>query len=97
MCELLHTAKTLLRLGKLRCQRPQRLRQRLERTGIGRLANLLERGVERLARLRLGKLDGQSLKRLRQRLERTGRRPTSFCVLGGSPARSSRATISRRR
>jgi len=61
-----------LHLAQLGRQRLEHLRQRLERVGIGRVPDLLEHRVERLARLRLGQLDGQSLERFRQRTERVG-------------------------
>ena len=44
----------------------ERLRQRLKRIGIGRLADLLEHYVQRLARLRIAQLDRQSMERLRR-------------------------------
>ncbi|MBR0947126.1 hypothetical protein [Bradyrhizobium liaoningense] len=42
-----------LRLGQLARQRLERLRQRLERVGIGRWVDLRDQRIERLARLRI--------------------------------------------
>ena len=62
------------RLGQLHRQRLKRLRESHERIGVrigvGRLADLLEHDVERLARRRLGQLHRQRLKHLREGHER---------------------------